>query len=85
MENKGVPRFTVYGRTYCHLCEDLVAALRAHLGDRPYELEIVDVDSDADLEARYGQLVPVLVADGVSLCHYHFDPQTLDAYLAKFR
>ena len=37
----------------------------------------VDVDAHPDLEAAYGERVPVLLlgapADGVELCHYRFD------------
>ena len=36
----------------------------------------IDVDAHAGLEARFGDLVPVLLlgsADGVELCHYRLD------------
>lgn len=74
---------TVYGREYCHLCHDMVAALEALQPAHGFRLEVVDVDEDEELEARYGEWVPVLVADGEQLCHYRFDAAALDAFLAR--
>jgi len=39
----------------------------------------VDVDSDAELRARYGERVPVLTdATGNELCHGRLDPAVLE-------
>jgi thioredoxin reductase (NADPH) len=35
---------------------------------------VIDVDEDPVLQSRYGERVPVLVADGKEVCHYHLDP-----------
>ena len=40
------------------------------LARRGVAVDIVDVDDDRELEARYGELVPVLLHQGVELCHY---------------
>jgi len=48
-----------------------------------YGLEVVDVDSDPALEARYGELVPVLVGSAGEICHYHLDPAKVNDYLNK--
>ncbi len=75
---------TLVTRAYCHLCDDMRAALAplvAQLGAHVVEL---DVDADASLEARYGELVPVLLqggADGVELCHYTLDAARVRAAL----
>lgn len=78
------PRLTVYGRSWCHLCDDMVAGLRALQADVPFEFEVVDVDSDPTLEALYGERVPVLTAAGGELCHFHLDPAKVNEYLSKF-
>ena len=75
----------VYSRKHCHLCHDMIAALQAMQAQLSFALEVVDVDSDDELAARYGERVPVLVAEGRELCYYHLDPVVLDAYLAKIR
>ena len=65
----------LYGRRYCHLCEDMARELRA-LG---VAFEEIDVDQDPALEERYGELVPVLAdAAGNELCHYRLDPAILN-------
>lgn len=76
-------RLTLYGRTYCHLCEDMAAALREVQESLGFSLEIVDVDTDPALEARFGELVPVLTDPrGVEICHYFLDIGALRARLA---
>ena len=45
-------RVTVFHADGCHLCEravEIVEAARTELG---FELELVDIDGDPDLEAR---------------------------------
>ena len=77
----------LYSRSYCHLCDDLLAALQGKFGERyAFKLTVVDVDLDETLIAKYDELVPVLVAmkNGVStqLCHYFLDEARVEGYLA---
>jgi hypothetical protein len=48
----------LYSRQGCCLCQGLEEKLRAL--EPPLKLQVVDVDSDPDLQARYGLEVPVL-------------------------
>lgn len=66
------------GRRDCPLCDEFKAALDAWAGGAPLELEVLDIDSDPDLRARYQWRIPVLMRDGVELCAGHFDPSCLD-------
>lgn len=77
------PKFTVLSREYCHLCEDMIAALRNLQGRFAFELEVVDVDRHPALEERWGELVPVLLEGDAEICHYHLDPGALEARLAR--
>jgi hypothetical protein len=81
-------RFTLYSRSYCHLCEDMLAALRAFMAHEglAFSVDVVDIDasSDASLLARFDELVPVLVGedpDGPELCHYFLDEAALRRHL----
>jgi thiol-disulfide isomerase/thioredoxin len=76
---------TLYGRTYCHLCDDMIAALQPLRSRFRFTLHIVDVDSDPRLEERYGEKVPVLMAGDSELCHYFLDLPAVTAVLAKIR
>jgi len=79
------PVLVVYGREDCHLCLDMIAALREWQGRQGFHLEIIDVDSDDDLKSRYGERVPVLMAEGEEICHYYLNSRALDAYFTKIR
>ena len=79
-------QLTLFSRTYCHLCDDMLAALDSLRGEFVFDVTVVDVDADPVLEARYDELVPVLAgADGVELCHYFLDAAKVREYLGRFR
>ena len=77
---------TLLSRTYCHLCDEMEAALRPMIGSTP--LDVVDIDAPGNeaLEDRYGDAVPVLLAgsahDGRELCRYRLDAGAVSAALA---
>jgi len=77
------PRLTLYSRDECHLCEEMVAALRRLQESVPFELEIVDVDAAPGPAARFGADVPVLVHDGVELCRHRMDAARVVEYLSR--
>lgn len=57
-------------------------ALRGEPGAVPFNIEVVDVDADPALEAKYDELVPVLVdGEGLELCHYFLDAAKVREYL----
>jgi thioredoxin reductase (NADPH) len=63
----------------------MVEALRGLQAGEGFELAVVDVDASAELEARYGERVPVLVAGERELCHFRLDRAALTAYLHELR
>ena len=74
---------TLYGRAYCHLCEDMAQSLERLRGELGFRLVIRDVDADEALERLYGERVPVLVdAQGREICHYFLDEPALRRRLA---
>lgn len=78
--------FTLYSRSYCHLCDDMLAGLQAMQRLPAFSITVVDVDADPVLTEKYDELVPVLAArigDGEEqvLCHYFLDVQLLHRLL----
>ena len=63
----------MYGRAYCHLCEEMAGALR-RLG---VAFEEIDVDADPRLDELYGADVPVLVRGEVELCRHRLTPEAI--------
>lgn len=81
----GKLRLRLYGRGYCHLCDEMIAALAPLREEYDFSMEIIDVDADAALEQRFGLLVPVLMHADTELCHYHLDALKVRAFLDKIR
>jgi len=71
-------QLTVLTRTDCQLCEELVAELAALGGHYPLPpVALRDVDADPLLQQRFGLKVPVLLLDGVPVCHFRLDSAEL--------
>lgn len=80
--------FTLYSRSYCHLCQDMHdALLRLQPPGATFTVDVIDIDAadDPALLARYDELVPVLFADlnQPELCHYFLDEAKIQALFAK--
>ena len=63
---------TIYSRPGCHLCDDmkaLVERVAQASAPRP-AVDVVDISSDPELEARYGVEIPVLVVNGKKAAKY---------------
>ena len=80
-----LPRLTLLSRGYCHLCEDMLAVIDAVRAESVFELEILDVDADEDLERRYGEDVPVLLDHGSEVAKHRLDADVLRRYLAQVK
>lgn len=76
---------TLLSRSYCHLCHDMEVALRPLAIEFGAQVNVVDVDSNATLEAKYDELVPVLLHGETELCHYFLDEPKTREYLAEIR
>ena len=79
-------KFTLYSRSYCHLCDDMLDALNAMQdATTRFDVDVVDVDADEALVARFDELVPVLYGDLAQpeLCHYFLNVEAVRAYIAS--
>lgn len=79
---------TLLSRSYCHLCEEMRAALAPIALRHGAAIVEVDVDAHPALEDAHGDRVPVLFlgapADGRELCHYHLAPEAVEKALSTF-
>jgi hypothetical protein len=74
---------TLLTRPECGLCEDMrheLEALRRRHALPP--LTLLDVDSDRELQRRYGLKIPVLLLDMVPVCSGRLDQAELLRLLA---
>ena len=73
----GKARVTVFMRPGCHLCDvarEVVSVVGADLGE---SFEEIDIDSDPQLLAAYGEEIPVTLVDGRRHDFWRVDPQRL--------
>jgi glutaredoxin len=74
-------RILIYTREGCHLCAEAESKV-AHICD---ELELsfttVDIDSDPELRAEYGDRVPVIMVDGREHGFFRVEEKRLRAAL----
>lgn len=78
-------RLTLITRPGCHLCDvakEAIERVTAATGDRWVE---VDVESDRELEAEYGDRVPVTLLDGKEHGYWRVEEERLLRDLAKPR
>lgn len=78
------PAFTLYMRMGCSLCEQMQYELEAYRGRLEADIDVVDIDADAALVARFGDKVPVLWGPDGEICHYFLDPQRLQRYFTNY-
>ncbi|QMT46486.1 glutaredoxin family protein [Neisseria dentiae] len=76
---------TLMFREYCSLCHKMRDALLPYQAEYGFDLEIIDVDSDPQLEEQYNELVPVLLHGGTEICHWFLDENKLRAFLNACR
>jgi glutaredoxin len=70
-------QLTLYTRVGCHLCDVMKAQLDVIAASHPFALDVVDIDGDPELRARYNHDVPVLLVDGSKIAKYRLDEQML--------
>jgi thioredoxin reductase (NADPH) len=77
------PELTLYYREGCHLCADMLQALRGLQPCLGFGLQLVDVDRDPGLRRRYDEWVPVLSYGEREICHYRLDEGALRRVIAE--
>jgi glutaredoxin len=70
----------LYSRQNCCLCDDAKALLNS--AGLPFE--VVDIDADPELRARYNECVPVVAINGKERFRGRIDPRLLRRSLVGF-
>lgn len=77
-----MPRVTLYLAEGCHLCAQARAVLEELRTELGFELALVDIGGDAELEDAYRVLLPVVEIDGERAFVFEVDPDELRNRLA---
>ena len=76
---------TVYSKPDCHLCEEVMIALRSLQSELVFTLVERDITDDEALHRAYFERVPVVLVDGHELCEYFVDEAALRERLESRR
>ena len=77
------PRFVIYSRGNCPLCDEFIAELMHLLAPFAARVEVRDVDADPVTRRRYGFKIPVLTADDSPVCHGRLDAAAVTRLLVR--
>ena len=70
-----------YTAAECGLCRRALEVVREVGQEVAFELDVVDIGGDPELEARYREHLPVIEIDGERAFTYFVDPAALRARL----
>ena len=76
-------RVIVYTRVDCHLCVEAETVVARVCAAADVTWTRVDVDTSPELQAQYGDYVPVVVVDGVQQGFWRIDEARLTRLLAR--
>ena len=74
-------RVRLLAKPGCHLCADARAVVAAVCADLGETFEEIDITTDPDLQAMYGEQIPVTFVDGAQHDFWRVDPGRLRAAL----
>lgn len=78
-------RVVLYTKPNCGLCEEMKVQM-SKAGVNPlYELQEVDIETDAELYARYRYEIPVLFVNGVEAFRHRLAAEEFRAYITSIR
>ncbi len=76
-----MPALRLYSRPGCHLCDEMKAVVERVARSVPLTIEVVDITTDPQLEARYGLEIPVLLIEGKKAAKYRVSEDELTRIL----
>jgi len=74
---------TIYSRPDCHLCDEAKEAIEAANCAATFDLEVVNIETDADLLRRYRYDIPVVTINGQEAFKHRVDSQQFRKAIAR--
>ena len=73
MTTNAVISVDIYSRPDCHLCDEAKEVIGRVQHRVPFELRVINVETDPKLEKEYGEQIPVVFINGSKAFKYHVD------------
>lgn len=75
----------IYSRVNCHLCQEAETNVREVLTEIPFELEVIYIDGNQELERLYGEEVPVTLINGAKHDYFRVDKKRFSEAILRQR
>jgi len=75
----------IYSRANCHLCQEAEKIVREVMTEIPFELEVIYIDGDQELERLYGEEVPVTLINKVKHDYFRVDKKRFSEAILRQR
>ena len=66
-------KVVIFSRQNCHLCHVAEKIVREVLLEISFDLEVINIDGNAELESLYGEEVPVTMINGAKHDYFKVD------------
>lgn len=78
-----IPLLELVTKAGCHLCDDARGVLTQVADGLGLAFSELSIDGNAELTARYGEEIPVVLVDGIQRDFWQIDPVRLHAILER--
>jgi len=68
----------IYSRPGCHLCDEAKEIVERVRGRIPFALSVINIETDPELEKKYGEQIPVVFINGNKAFKYHVNEAELE-------
>jgi hypothetical protein len=75
----------IYSRVNCHLCQEAENNVREVMAKIPFELEVIYINGDQELERLYGEEVPVTLINGAKHDYFRVDKKRFSEAILRRR
>jgi glutaredoxin len=66
-------KVVIFSRQNCHLCHEAEKIVREVLLEISFDLEVINIEGNAELESLYGEEVPVTMINGAKHDYFKVD------------
>ena len=73
----------IYSRPGCHLCDEAREVVERVRLRFPFLLRVINIETDPEIEKRYGEKIPVVFINGNKAFKYHVDEAELEKKVKK--